>query len=96
MEEILVGSMLKTINKSRRAKQKQVEEMEKVIKSINAVKMVSLLVLRDEGWGETRLRRFGTKFNTLMADISENRLSLSDIPKVLEEETGLNIDEMLL
>jgi len=84
-----------------RAKKKQKKHDEvsplkyqQIINSLNAVKMASLLVLRNEGWGEKRLRRFSENFNDVLQDVSSGWLSLSDIWTILEEETGLTLEEL--
>lgn len=66
----------------------------KVMNSINTVKMVSLLVLRNQGWGRTRISRFSENFNDLLMDVAQGHLSFVDIVETLEEETGLKHDEL--
>lgn len=51
-----------------------------------------MLVLHDEfGFGEKRLFKFYEAFEKLYEGISENYLTIEDILKTLEEETGLII-----
>jgi hypothetical protein len=56
--------------------------------------MVSILALRNEGWGEARLKRFSDAFNAIVEDVSKGLLSLSDIPETIEKETGLSLKEL--
>lgn len=69
-------------------------EYTQIMNTINAVKMASLLILRNQGWGETRILRFSDKFNEVLLDVSGGKLSLRDISEVLEEETGLTFDQL--
>lgn len=84
------------IGKKMREREQQLEQMENTMKAINASKMVAMLVLRNHGWGGTRLKRFSENFDEIMMDISAGRLSTGDIPAVLEEETGLKRYEITL
>jgi hypothetical protein len=67
---------------------------EQTLHAVNAVKMVSILTLRNEGWGEKRLTKFSESFNEIVADVSSGLLSLSDIPDTIEKETGLTLKEL--
>ncbi len=79
------------------AKQRQEQqEVYKMLKTVEAVKMVSLYVLRNQGWGETRLKRFNAKFNEYMLDVSHGYFSLSDIADIMKEECGLSLEELAL
>jgi hypothetical protein len=69
---------------------------EQTMHAVNAVKMVSLLALRNEGWGEKRLKKFSDSFNEIVGDVSQGLLSLSDIPEALEKETGLSFKELVV
>lgn len=62
--------------------------------AVNAVKMVSLLVLRDQGWNQVRLRRFSNKFNEIVEDVSQGHLTLTDIADTIFDETGLDMKEL--
>jgi hypothetical protein len=62
--------------------------------AVNAVKMVSLLALRDQGWGESRLRKFSNKFNDIVEDVSHGYLTLTDIADTIYDETGLSMKEL--
>lgn len=92
----MMGRVSRKFSKKRRKREEKVAEIETAMNFVNAVKMASMLVLRNEGWGHTRLLRFSTKFDEVLSDVSAKRLSLSDIPGVLEEETGLKIEEIVL
>lgn len=74
--------------------EKKKEETKRTLHAINAVKMVSLLVLRNEGWGKTRLQKFSNRFNTLLEDVSNGHLSLEDILETIKEETGITVDDL--
>jgi hypothetical protein len=72
---------------SRTKRQLQDEETKH---AVNAVKMVSLLVLRNQGWGESRLRRFSNQFNDVVEDVSHGHLTLTDIADTIYDETTLD------
>lgn len=76
-----------------RHKQKK-KEMDDTLHAVQAVKMVSMLALRNQGYGQIRLRRFSEEFNNIIYDVSHGRLSLSDIPDTIYDETGLSIKDM--
>ena len=69
-------------------------EYRQVMNTLNAVKMASLLVLRDQGWGKVRIQRFSERFNEVLLNVSQGWLSLSDISDMLEDEIGLGLDEL--
>lgn len=75
-------------------KKQKKEELKKTVHHVRAVKMASLLALRNRGWGNKRLKAFNDDFNTIIADVSKGHLSLVDIIAVLEEETGLTMEEL--
>lgn len=77
-------------------RRKEREDSENTINAVNAVKMVSLLVLRNEGWKEEEILDFNKKFDEVLVDVMDGWLSLSDIPKALKDEIGININEILL
>jgi hypothetical protein len=56
--------------------------------------MVSLLALRNQGWGESRLRRFSQAFNDIVEDVSNGHLTLTDIADTVYDETGLSMKEL--
>lgn len=74
-------------------RQRQLQDAQ-TMHAVNAVKMVSLLVLRNQGWGESRLRRFSEGFNDVVADISHEHLSLTDIADTIYDETGIRLDDL--
>lgn len=73
---------------SRRQRQLQDDQ---TLHAVNAVKFVAMLVLRNQGWGDVRIRRFSNQFNDIIEDISHERLSLTDVADVLFDETGLDM-----
>lgn len=70
---------------------KGARETQRTLQSLDAVKMISLYVLRNQGYGKKRLEAFNDKWNEYLEDISEGRFSLMDIAWVLEDECGLNV-----
>lgn len=76
------------------ARKQTKEDLVKTVNMVRAVKMASLLALRNRGWGNKRLKEFNDEFNTIIADVSKGYLSLVDIVAVLEKETGLKMDEL--
>ena len=73
--------------------QKQISTMLNVLE---AVRMVSLYVLRNQGYGRKRLLEFNDKFNEYAKDVGNGLFSLEDIAGVLAEETGLSLDDLKL
>ncbi len=76
-------------------KQRQLQD-DIAIHAANTVKMAALLVLRNQGWGVTRLTRFSEKFDELLVDVNEGRLTFSDISITLEEEIGVSSKDFLI
>ena len=83
--------MTKILSRSKR----QLQDNE-TLHAVNAVKMVSLLVLRNQGWGGTRLLRFSEEFNSLVESVSQELLSLTDISDTLYDETGLKLSDLTI
>lgn len=81
--------MAKPLSRSQRQLQDQ-----QTVHAVNAVKMISILALRNAGYGEKRLQRFSEAFNTIVEDVSNEHLSLSDIGYIIEKETGLSITDL--
>jgi hypothetical protein len=81
--------MAKPLSRSQRQLQDQ-----QTIHAINAVKYVALLTLRNQGWGDVRLRRFSEQFNDIIADVSNEYLTLTDIADTIHDETGLTMKEL--
>lgn len=77
----------------KRKKEKEIED-NRTMHAIMAVKMASLLVLRNEGWGDVRLARFSEKFNTLVEDVSNGWLTLQDIADTIYDEVGLSTKDL--
>lgn len=72
------------------------KENEETLFTLRAVKMVSILALRNQGWGHIRLKRFSEEFNDIVVDISQGRLSLTDIPDTIYDETDLTMRDLEL
>lgn len=96
LKGVFIMSNLKKMRRKKRRRKEKLEEIDKMVKTINSLKYASMLVLRNNGWGETRLRRFSEELDVVLNDISEKRLSFSDIPGAIEEETGLTYGEITL
>lgn len=79
----------------RKIKRNRQNKDAKVLNSIHAVRMISLLVLRNNGYGLKRLKQFNKEFNIILEDISSGLLNLNDILEILGEETGLEGDDLL-
>lgn len=78
----------------RNSKKKQ--DLDNIMTAIQAVQMVSLMVLRDRGYGAKRLKDFNDEFNNLVDSVSRRYITLSDIIKCLEDETGLKRSDLVL
>ena len=89
------------LTKRQRNKQKitmTVKELEKVKRDAtsNAVKITHLFplwVLRNQGWGEKRIRRFMNEYDELWDAYNQGYVSLVDIAQQLEKETGIRVGE---
>lgn len=77
-----------------RRKQKKDKEALRTLQAMNAIKMASILVLRNKGWGAEELKDFSGEFNTVLGDVSNGWLSLSDIAETIEKETGLTLEDL--
>ena len=64
------------------------------LNSLAATKMISMLALRNRGFGHSRLKEFSDDFNEILIDVSDGRLSLNDILDVLKDETDLNMEDL--
>lgn len=73
---------------------KQQEDLRKMKLYIEASKLIAMYVLRNEGWGKERLRKFNDKWNSYMDDIDEKWISLADIEGVLKEEVGIEFEDI--
>lgn len=94
-----MASLKKIRRKRRREMEKRAQNaklIEDTLSHVNAVKMISMLVLRNNGWGNVRIQRFSDDFDVIINDVSEGYLSIWDIPSVLEEETGLESEKLIV
>ena len=64
------------------------------LNSLAATKMIAMLALRNKGFGHSRLKEFSDDFNIILQDVSDGRLSLTDILEVLKDETDLNLEDL--
>lgn len=89
------------LTKKQRNKQKvtmTVKELEKTKENAtkNAVQITQLFplwVLRNQGWGEKRIRRFMDEYDELWDAYNRGYVSLVDIAQQLEKETGIRVGE---
>ena len=75
-------------------KKKQRRKDETTLNSLAATKMISMLALRNKGFGHDRLKEFSDDFNVILKDVSDGLLSLSDILEVLNDETDLDLEDL--
>ena len=75
-------------------KMKQRRRDETTLNSLAATKMIAMLALRNKGYGHSRLKEFSDDFNVILQDVSDGRLSLTDILEVLKDETDLDIEDL--
>ena len=78
----------------RKIKKKRRRNDEITLNSLVATKMISMLVLRNRGFGHSRLKEFSDDFNEILQDVSDGRLSLTDILQVLKDETDLDLEDL--
>ena len=78
----------------RKIKKKQQRKDQTTLNSLAATKMISMLALRNRGFGHSRLKEFSDDFNVILKDVSDGLLSLSDILEVLKEETDLDMEDL--
>ena len=75
-------------------KMKQRRKDETTLNSLAATKMIAMLALRNKGFGHSRLKEFSDEFNVVLQDVSDGRLSLTDILEVLKDETALDLEDL--
>ena len=75
-------------------KKKRRRNDEITLNSLAATKMISMLALRNRGFGRSRLKEFSDDFNEILIDVNNGLLSLSDILEVLKDETNLNPEDL--
>lgn len=89
--------MSKPTTKQKAQRQRQDEKRKKdIIYAVNIVKFTSILALRNQGWGPTRLARFSEKFDTIFTDINSGLLTFSDIMITVQQETGIDPKEFVI
>lgn len=84
----------KANNIRKKFKMKQRRRDETTLNSLAATKMISMLALRNKGFGHSRLKEFSDDFNVILQDVSDDRLSLTDILEVLKDETDLDLEDL--
>lgn len=89
--------MYKHVTMAKKQRQRQDEKRNKdIIYAVNTVKFTSLLALRNQGWGATRLNRFSEKFDEIFVDINAGLLSFTDIMLTLKEELGIEPSQFVV
>lgn len=78
----------------RKIENKRRRKDETTLNSLAATKMISMLALRNRGFGHSRLKDFSDDFNEILKDVSDGRLSLNDILEVLKDETDLDMEDL--
>ncbi len=89
--------MTKKISSSFRPTKKQIQQQVTIAHTMNmveAVKMITLYTLRNQGWGNKRIKEFSDKWNEYLIQVMEGYFSLSDVEQVLKDETGLTMDDI--
>lgn len=84
----------KANNIRKKFKMKQRRRDETTLNSLAATKMISMLALRNKGFGHSRLKEFSDDFNVILQDVSDGRLGLTDILEVLKDETDLDLEDL--
>lgn len=85
-----MGKVHASFNKS----MKGIRETQRTLQALDAVKMISLYVLRNQGYGKKRLMEFNDKWNGYLEDVSNGLFTLSDIAGVLKDECGIDVMDM--
>ncbi len=83
---------VRDIRKKFEMKRRRKDEI--TLNSLAATKMISMLALRNKGFGHARLKEFSDDFNVILKDVSDGRLSLNDILEVLKDEVDLNMEDL--
>lgn len=73
--------------------QRQLQD-QATLHAVNAVKMASILVLRNNGYGAQRLKKFSDEFNTVIENVNQGWHTLTDICDVIYDETGLDMQTL--
>lgn len=88
--------MVRSTFKPTKKVMKQQESIATLMNAMEAVRMLSLYSLRNQGYGRKRLLAFNDKFNEYAIDVSNGLFSMSDILGVMEAECGLSMDDLKL
>lgn len=80
--------------KPSKKQRKEIEDTMRTLQALDAIKMVSFYVLRNQGWGPKRIARFNDKMNEYIEDISLGYFTLEDIAGVLKDECGLSLEDL--
>ena len=79
-----------------RSRNKKAEDAKKTLHAVEAVKMVTLLSLRNQGWGRKRLLAYNEQWNEILVNVSNGWLTLEDIADTIFDETGISLSELRL
>lgn len=62
-----------------------------VIESVETLVVISLLVLRNMGWGAKRLARFKAEFQKQLTMLEDGWFTIQDVAEMLEEEANFDV-----
>ena len=71
------------------------KDRERTVHALQAMKVISMLVLRNQGYGKKRMTRFNDHFNEILEDVMAGRISLQDIADTIYDETGVSLDNLV-
>lgn len=73
---------------------KQLQDLKKnaTKEAVKVTQLFPVWVLRNQGWGEKRLKRFLEDYSDLIDSYNRGYLNLEDIATTLDEETGVRIE----
>ena len=77
-----------------RSKNKKAVDAKNTLHAVEAVKMVTLLTLRNQGWGRKKLLRFNEEWNEILVNVSNGWLTLEDIADTIFDETGVSLPDL--
>ena len=80
-----------TLNETQIQQLKQQATTEAIDKSLITVLYISIMTLRDSGFGKKRLERFVEDWFELLDGVQKDYLDFEDMMEVIKEETGFEI-----
>ena len=75
---------------------KKLQDTVEMLRLMDEFKMLAFYVLRNQGWGKTRLLRFNEKWNAYMIDVSTGHFSIDDVKGVMLDELGLTAEDLMI